>query len=407
MPGDPGQDRGPGAPLAGIRVIELSSYVASPLCGMTLAQLGADVIRIDPIGGAGDRHRSPVAPSGTSLPWAGLNKGKRSVTANLRSDEGRQLVADLIAASGPHGGIVVTNTVGTGALAWPALRARRPDLIHVQLLGRPDGSTAVDFTVNASVGYAGVTGPADLSGPVNHVLPAWDVACGLYLAVGLLAAERHRQRTGEGQQVVLALYDVALATAGNLGLLTQAQLGSQRPRIGNDLYGALGRDFAVRGGQRVMVAVLTTRQFKDLVGVTGLRHVVAALERELAADFSLDADRYAYREVLFGLLARWFSARTLEEIGQAFDGTSVLWSPYRDFAEAVIDGAAGTLLAALDQGGIGEHLAPGSPLILDGHRAPPQPAPGLGEHGDEVLAELLDLTAGEVGRLRDQGVIGP
>jgi 2-methylfumaryl-CoA isomerase len=396
-----------GGPLAGMRVIELSSYVASPLCGMTLAQLGADVIRVDPIGGVGDRRRWPLAPSGASLPWAGLNKGKRSVTVNLRSDAGRKLVADLIVAGGREGGIVVTNSAAAGPLAWPALRQRRPDVICVQLLGRPDGGTAVDYTVNAAAGFPLVTGPASMREPVNHVLPAWDVACGLYLATGLLAAERQRLLTGQGQQIVLALSDVALATAGNLGLLTEAQLGGMRPRIGNDLYGGLARDFAVAGGRRVMVVVLTSRQWRDLAAAAGMRRVAEMLEQELGADFSRDADRYEHRDVLCGLLAPWFARRTVDEVASAFAGTSVLWSQYLDFAEAVQDASGGDLLAPLDQPGVGEHLAPGSPLRLDGQRPPPRPAPGLGQHGGEVLAGLLGLTATEVSKLRADGIIGP
>src|ERR1700753_134623 len=90
--------------LAGLRIIEVSSFVASPLGGMTLAQLGAEVIRIDPLGGSADLHRWPLAASGASLYWAGLNKGKRSVTVNLRDPDGQRLVGDLLAASGPGGG---------------------------------------------------------------------------------------------------------------------------------------------------------------------------------------------------------------------------------------------------------------------------------------------------------------
>src|SRR5215475_11313905 len=97
------------APLAGLRVIEVSSFVAAPLGGMTLAQLGAEVIRIDPPGGAPDTTRWPLSPDGKSLYWAGLNKGKRSVTLDLRSAAGQAAVADLIANSGPDGGILLTN----------------------------------------------------------------------------------------------------------------------------------------------------------------------------------------------------------------------------------------------------------------------------------------------------------
>ncbi|HEX3513318.1 MAG TPA: CoA transferase, partial [Trebonia sp.] len=183
------------APLAGLRIIEVSSFVAAPLGGMTLAQLGAAVIRVDPLGGAPDTTRWPLAPDGASLYWAGLNKGKRSVVLDLRSPDGQQAVADLVASSGPDGGIVLTNA-GYPWLSYEALRNVRPDLIHLRVTGKHDGAPAVDYTVNAAAGFPLATGDEATAGPVNHVLPAWDVACGLYAATGLLAAERHRRRTG-------------------------------------------------------------------------------------------------------------------------------------------------------------------------------------------------------------------
>jgi len=245
------------APLDGLTVLEVSSFVAAPLGGLTLAQLGADVIRIDPVGGAADLGRWPLAPSGTSLYWTGLNKGKRSVTLNFRDPAGRGLLGELLAASGPGGGILLTNA-GQDWLGYPALARIRPDLIHLQIQGHRDGRPAVDYTVNAAMGFPLMTGPEELAGPVNHVLPAWDVACGLYAAVGLLAAERRRARTGAGSAITLALADVALAVAGHLGFLAEVQVtGTDRPRIGNHLYGGLARDFATADGERVMVVVLT------------------------------------------------------------------------------------------------------------------------------------------------------
>ena len=109
-------------------------------------------------------------------------------------------------------------------LSHDLLAAKRSDLIHVQLLGRGDGSTGVDYTVNAGIGYPLVTGPANHAGPINHVLPAWDVTCGLYAALAVVAALRRRDQSGTGARISLALEDVALATAGNLGLLTEPQV---------------------------------------------------------------------------------------------------------------------------------------------------------------------------------------
>ena len=178
-------------PLDGITVVEVSSFVAAPLCGVTLAQLGAEVIRVDPIGGAADFRRWPLAESGTSIYWTGLNKGKRSAAIDLRSADGQQLVQRLIVEGD---GIVVTNAAGLAWLSHERLAAMRSDVISVQLLGRGDGSTGVDYTVNAAIGFPFVTGPADYAGPINHVLPAWDVCCGLYAALAVTAAVRRRDQ---------------------------------------------------------------------------------------------------------------------------------------------------------------------------------------------------------------------
>jgi 2-methylfumaryl-CoA isomerase len=284
----------------------------------------------------------------------------------------------------------------------------RPDLIHVQIQGHRDGRAAVDYTVNAATGFPLLTGPEGLDGPVNHVLPAWDVACGLYAAVGLLAAERRRTRTGAGSEITLALADVALAVAGHLGFLAEAQVtGADRPRIGNHLYGGLARDFATAGGERVMVVVLTGRHFAGLAAATGLGGVFAGLERQLGADFGREGDRYRHRQVIAALLEPWFACRTVAEVERDLAGTSVLWSRYRRFTDLVASGAlAGNpLLAEIDQPGVGPLLAPGSPLAMDGTTGP-RPAPVLGADTAAVLTGLLGLSAGDIQGLAGRGIIG-
>jgi 2-methylfumaryl-CoA isomerase len=380
-----------GGLLDGLRVVEVSSFVAAPLGGMTLAQLGAEVIRVDPEGGGPDLGRWPVAASGTSLYWTGLNKGKRSVTADFRSARGRRLVTDLITEAGADRGILLTNAVGRAFLGDEVLRARRPDLIHLRILGRRDGTAAVDYTVNAATGFPLVTGPPEHGGPVNHVLPAWDIACGLYAALGIVAAERRRSRTGEGCHLNVALRDVALAMAGNLGLLAEAQLGMPRERIGNHVYGGFGRDFTCRDGERVMVVALTARHWRDLVAVTGTTATVRALEEGLGADFAREADRYTYREALAALFGRWFGERTVGEVTAALTGTAVLWDRYRAFADLAGDPevAVNPLMSTVDQPGVGPYLAPGCPLSVDGWVSPAVPAPGLGAHTREVFGDGL------------------
>jgi 2-methylfumaryl-CoA isomerase len=290
------------APLAGLRVIDLSTYVAGPSGTMTLAQLGAEVIRVDPVGGATDTRRLPLDAKGNSLYWVGLNKAKRSVEIDLRSPEGRELVVGLITAPGPANGIMLTNAVGQRWLDYDTLRQRREDLIQVHIEGRRDGKPAVDYTVNCEVGLPFITGPVDFDRPVNHVLPAWDLLTGLHAALAILSAERVRARTGRGQQVTVALSDVAVAAMGHLGFVADVVVtGRGRLREGTYLFGSFGSDFPTADGHRVMIVALTERHWRNLVEMTGLSETIAALEQSLQVDLDAEEARYEYRQVLAAL----------------------------------------------------------------------------------------------------------
>ncbi|WP_280437046.1 CoA transferase [Nocardia carnea] len=396
-------------PLSGLRVVEVSSFVASPLCGLTLSQLGAEVIRVDPIGGAGDRNRWPVTADGESIYWAGLNRGKRSVTCDLRSPEGRALVQRLITAPGPGGGILVTNAGGREWLSHETLRALRPDVITLQILGTRDGGAAVDYTVNAGIGFPLITGAPEQNSPANHVLPAWDVACGLYAALAIAAAVRRRESTGAGAAVDLPLSDVALAIAGHLSYLTEVQInGVEREATGNAVYGTYGKDFRTADGARFMVVALTPRHMRDLVAVTGRTEAVAALEKTLDADFSADADRYRHRALLDALFAPWFADRTAAQVTEALSATSVLFERYRGFAELAGSGelAANPLFTALDQPRIGTYLAAGLPAAFDGTHLTTGAAPALGADGPQVLRDLLGAAQPEIDEWIAHGHLG-
>src|SRR5712672_3071946 len=306
--------------LEDLRIVEVSAFVAAPLGGMTMAQMGADVIRIDPIGGGIDHARWPVTRDGASLYWAGLNKAKRSLALALDKPEGRDFARAVIAAPGAGGGILLTNLPPARGLDFASLKAARDDLIMLRLTGNRDGSAAVDYTVNAASGFPLVTGHGGM--PVNHVLPAWDIAAGLYLATGLLAAERHRSHTGEGQEVVAALSDVMLATVGNLGYVGDVLInGTARPAIGNDLYGSFGRDFATADGRRVMIIALTPRQWRAIGEATGLTDKLAMIGPMMDVDLDTEAGRYEARDAIGALLAQWSASRSLDEIRRAFAGT--------------------------------------------------------------------------------------
>jgi len=400
--------------LDGMRVIEGSAFVAAPLGGMTLAQLGADVIRFDPIGGGLDFKRWPVTDAGTSLFWAGLNKGKRSIAVDLRSPRGREILTALICAPGPESGMLLTNFPLRAWLAYDALAARRADLIVVSIVGNHDGSSAVDYTVNPATGFPWATGPMNLNVPFNHLLPAWDAITGTLAATGMLAAERHRRRTGEGQLVRVALSDVAFAMVGNLGKIAEVQINhAERPKYGNYLYGAFGRDFATRDGIRIMVVALTAGQWSSLCAATGLHDALAVVERQMGLDFREEGDRFRAREVIAAILKPWIITRSLDEVRVSFDAHGVCWSPYQTFTELVERdprcSSANPMFADVEQPGIGTYRMSASPLDFQAvPRLPPRRAPLLGEHTDEILSGLLALPDGEIARLHDQGVVaGP
>jgi 2-methylfumaryl-CoA isomerase len=403
--------------LNGLRIVEGAAFVAAPLCGMTLAQQGADVIRFDPLEGGLDARRWPVTARGKSLYWAGLNKGKRSLAVNTRSPQGQELIAALITAPGEGNGIFLTNFPTSGWLGYEALRKRRDDLIMMNVTGNPDGSSAVDYTVNCALGFPFVTGPAHGAAavnPVNHVLPAWDAIAGVTAAMGILAAERHRRLTGEGQLVRLPLADVAFAMTANLGYIAEAQVnGTERRSSGNYLYGAYGCEFETRDQRFVYVAAITRRQWDELCKATGLADKLAMLGPLLDVDLAQEGDRFRAREAITAVLAPWFRQRTVDDIGQAFDGTGVCWGPYQTFAQLVADdprcSTANPLFSMVEQPGIGSFLVPGSPLQFDVlPREVPRRAPLLGEHTDEILADVLGLSSGRIGELRDARVVaGP
>lgn len=400
--------------LAGMRVIEGSAFVAAPLGGMTLAQLGADVIRFDPIGGGLDYKRWPVTREGTSLFWAGLNKAKRSIAIDLRSQRGREILTALVCAPGSESGMLLTNFPLRGWLAYDALAAHRRDLIVVSIVGNHDGSSAVDYTVNPATGFPWATGPMNLNVPFNHLLPAWDAITGTLAVTGLLAAERHRRRTGEGQVVRVALSDVAFAMVGNLGKIAEVEINrEERPKYGNYLYGAFGRDFATRDGTRIMVVALTGGQWSSLCAATGLHDALAVVERRMGLDFREEGDRFRAREVIAAILKPWIITRSLDDVREAFDAHGVCWSPYQTFSELVHRdprcSPANPMFANVEQPGIGTYRMPGSPLDFDSApRLAPRPAPLLGEHTDEILSTLLGFSDGEIARLHDEGVVaGP
>ncbi|MBA4340188.1 CoA transferase [Hyphomonas sp.] len=399
--------------LEGLRIVEGSAFVAAPLAGMTLAQMGADVIRFDRIRGGLDNGRWPVTNKGRSLFWAGLNKGKRSLAVDMTTPRGQEIVTRLICEPGEGKGIFLTNLRVRGWMDYPALKQHRPDLIMMSVTGDRSGGPQVDYTVNPAVGFPMATGPEGSTEPVGHVLPAWDCITGQQAALGILAAERHRRLTGNGQLVELALKDMALAMLGNLGIIGEVTVnGYDRPKMGNSLYGAYAQDFVCKGGRRVVVVALTQRQWDNLKAATHTQVAFEELAVKLGVNLNLEGMRFQHRHAITAVLKPFFDTRAVEEFEAAFTERSVTWARYRTFAQAVREdpdiSIDNPMFSMLEHPGIGTYLTPGNPIAFsDAERIAPVRAPSLGENTDEILSGI-GYSDGEIANLHDDLIVaGP
>lgn len=397
--------------LKGLTVVEGSAFIAGPTCGLYLAQLGAEVIRFDNIGGGPDFRRWPLAPNGSSLYWEGLNKGKKSVALDLSRPEGRELAQRLAASPGPDAGLFVTNFPVDGFLSYDRLKALREDLICVRVMGWADGGPGVDYTINSAIGVPLMTGHPDDPRPVNHVLPAWDLLTGAFAAYNLVAALLSRMRTGQGREIRIPLSDVAAASLANMGMTAEILAGTGvRGRMGNSLYGAFGRDFLTRDGRRLMVVAITPRQWTGLIEVLGVGGAVAAVEQARGVDFRKDEGvRFAHSDALIPIFEAGFAALSAADMLPRFDELGVCWGPYQTLEEALEDPRLfkdSPLFSDLAQPSGATYPVPGYAATLPQDvRAPAQPAARLGQHTEQVLAEVLGLPAAEIARLHDAGIV--
>ena len=398
--------------LNGLSIIEASSFVASPTAGLYCAQMGAEVIRVDHKEGGLDYDRYMLTDKGRSLSWENLNRAKKSVALDLRSGEGRELLVELSRATGQ----VITNLPEQSFLSHAAMSAGREDLVSVRIMGWHDGRQAMDFTVNAASGYPLMCGPEEwdekTAPPVNQVLPAWDFITGAYCAFALLAALRHRDATGEGSEVRVPLGDVAIGTMANSGALAEMLYrGGDRERLGNAIWGAFGRDFRTRDGVRFMVAALTPKQWGGLVDAFGVGAGIAALESELGVRFADgDRPRFEHRHRLFDLFQAAAGVIDYAVLEARMAAQGCTYERYRTMHEAAQDAQ---LVA--DNPLFGPSPANPSQFDYPATRSfanmpekaagDPAPAPYLGQHSEEILAERLGLGSGAIARLVDAGIV--
>ena len=412
----------PGA-LDGVRVLDLSRVLAGPWCTQTLADLGAEVIKIERPPGDGhpggddtrqwgppylkDREGRDTAEAAYFL---GANRNKRSVTVDIAQPAGQALIHRLAATCD----VMVENfKVGDMArygLDAETMRLRHPRLVVCSITGY--GQTGpyrdragYDYAVQGLGGLMSVTGERDDlpgGGPQKVGVAVADLFTGLYATVGILAALRHRDRTGEGQVIDMALLDTQVAMLANLGA-NYLVTGQAPKRAGNAHQNIVPYQvFEVADGH-VILAVGNDAQFARFCQVAGCP--------EFAADprYARNADRVRHREQLVPLLAQCLRLRARADWLQALDAAKVPCGPINDLAEVFADPQ---VLARDMKARVPHPLQPdlelvASPLKLSA--TPPQlryPPPLLGQHTDEVLAEL-GLSAAEVAQLRQSGAIGP
>jgi 2-methylfumaryl-CoA isomerase len=285
----------------------------------------------------------------------------------------------------------------------------RKDLVTVRVMGRADGGSALDYTVNPAVGIPDMTGAGPE--PVNHVLPAWDLLTGAYAAFAMLAALRHRDSGGGGQEVRVALQDVATGSVANLGMIAEVLAsGANRAKLGNAVFGAFGRDFTTRDARRVMIMAITPKQWVGLVRALEIEADVAAIEAMRGVSFARDEGlRFIHRDALFPIVEAAVAQRDYATLAAALDAEGCCYGAYQTMLEAAHDPALVTqnpMFATIENPSGLTYPAAGSfATIPQMSREPALPAQRLGESSEHILSTHLGLSAGQIGALIDKGVV--
>ena len=387
-------------PLSGIRVADFTRVIAGPLASMHLADLGADVVKIEhPVGGDDTRAYIPPDYHGLSAAFLSYNRNKRSVALDLTVPAGRATARAMIDAAD-----VVIENFSTGVMAKYGLdydSVRRPGLIYcsTSAYGRTGPFAkrlGYDPVVQAESGVMTLTGHPHQE-PIRTAVPVVDVSTGLTGGVGVLAALFHRKRTGEGQFLEVPLFDTGFAQAAihATGYMVD---GTVPTRLGNsDHFQAPVGRYACADGE-IVVAVETDAQFGDLCQALGIG---------ARPDWRTNAGRVADREGLDMVMATALKPLSRTEALVSLQAAGVPCHEARAIAEAYADPAAAQWLASIPHEDIGEAPNMPSPMQLHGSRArPPQAGPFLGRHAAEVLAEWLGYSEDRVAAIRSTGAMG-
>ena len=400
------------AALSHLKVLDLSRVLAGPWASQMLADLGAEVIKIERPGSGDDtRHWGPPwlkdgdgKETGEAAYYLCANRNKRSVTADFTRPEGQAIVRRLAAEAD----IVIENFKVGGLTAYgldyESLRAINPRLIYCSITGfGQDGPYAqragYDFAVQGLGGLMSVTGAAD-GEPQKVGVAVADLFTGMYATVAILAALRHRDATGEGQAIDMALLDAQVAMLANLG--SHYLVGGEVPaRQGNAHANIVPYQvFAVADGH-IIVAVGNDRQFARLCELLGL----AALGQD--ARFATNAGRVRHRDALIPVLQQAFRARDRHACLASLEAAGIPCGPVNDLAEVFADPqvrARGMIVETAHPQADTVPLV-GSPLKLSATPVePPRAPPMLGEHTFDVLREA-GFSEDEIATLRANGAV--
>jgi crotonobetainyl-CoA:carnitine CoA-transferase CaiB-like acyl-CoA transferase len=373
-------------PLEGVRVLDLSRVLAGPYATMVLADLGADVIKVEhPDRGDDTRHWGPPFAGGESAYFLSVNRNKRSIGVDLKSVEGLEKITGLAADAD-----VVIENLRRGALeklglGYEALKELNPDLIYCSITGFGPGQDeerpGYDFLIQARAGIMGITGVPEPEGePTKVGVAIADIVCGLYAATAILAALRRRDATGEGARIEVPLFESTLGWLANRG---QEYLvsGEDRGRMGNGHPTIVPYQTFDASDKQIAVAVGNDAQFGRLCEAIG-REDLAADER-----FATNPDRVASRDELVEILQRELSERTADEWVERVRAAGVPCGPVNTLAEALADEhlSSTDMLQEIEHPLAGVLRMLASPMLFDGERPPVRrPPPTLGQHTEEV-----------------------
>ena len=393
-----------GYALEGVRILELGQIIAGTYGSQVLSDLGAEVIKIE--SPEGDLGRNPsVAPyKGASGLFLTLNRNKRSVVLNLKTERGRELFYELVKISD-----VVVDNFRAGVLErlhidYATLSGINPRIIQCSVTGFGTGAykdyPALDLIIQAISGHMAITGEPNRP-PARVGIPLADMSGGIYACKGILAALYARERTGRGQRVELSMFDAMLNLLGYVGTmwLTNGEL-PQPPGSGHD-YTVPWQAFKAADGY----LVVATREDSFW------RTLCSVIERpELANDprFATNAERCRHRDILVPELERIFAARSVGDWMARLRPAQVPAAPVNHldgaFAEPPV--GEGAMILEYDHPDVGRVRVPGNPIKMsEAPATPSRPAPRLGEHTDEVLRGLLHLSDEAIAALRADGVV--